>query len=222
MLYFWRGCRGNLKSIAFGSERDSPVLLTHSLLHHKWRGNRRTPKAPGYKIHVVLFSFHVSTLAPFLSNSRSSPKRAIPTLLPQKYSHAQVLTDFRAERLGEVTSAHVINLISKDLEPISFAANYICMALTGLIEVPVACFILWLLVAPEAVAGFALVLLIWIFQTKMKSVLETLRNQTALLTDQRLRIITDIVLSIRVVKMNCWEKSFEEIASARRRWNDVY
>ena len=134
------------------------------------------------------------------------------------YCHTQVLTSFRAGRLGQVTSAHVINLISKDLEPILYSPLYVPMAVAGLIEVPVACVILWLLVAPEAVAGFAFVLLVWIFQTKMKSVLERLRNQTALLTDQRLRIITDIVLGIRVVKMNWWEKTFEAMANANRRY----
>ena len=116
-----------------------------------------------------------------------------------------------------MTSAHVITLISKDLEPIIVVVRFVPLAIGSLIEVPAACVVLWFLVAPEAAVGFVLVLFAWIFKTKMKSLLRTLRSRTAALTDQRLLVIANVALGIRTLKMNCWERTFEEIAGETRR-----
>ena len=111
----------------------------------------------------------------------------------------------------------MINLLSKDLEPINYVVLYVPLAIIGTVEVLVIALILWQMVAVEALSGLSFLLVIWIYQSRMKPLLKKLRQQTTVLTDKRLRTVSDVISGVRMLKSNAWEWLFKDVVGETRR-----
>ena len=122
---------------------------------------------------------------------------------------------------GTLAPGHVINLVSKDQEAILWVARYVPLLITATLEIVMVAVVLWLLVAPEAVAGISCVFLICAIKALTGPILKRLRVKTATLTDRRLSIVSDVICGIRLLKMNAWEWKFEDLVGRIRRYSTV-
>ena len=115
-----------------------------------------------------------------------------------------------------MTSGHVINLISNDIQRFDAAVRFfpnICMAPLAVLT---ACVVLVYLIGWEALVGLALLAVLIIFQSKAAKLISNLRKKVAELADQRIKLLNEIVRNIRAVKMYAWEEHFKvKVGSVR-------
>ena len=123
----------------------------------------------------------------------------------------------RSSVLADVTAGHVINLISKDLQPLRNIANYIPISIVGGFEFIAMGVLLWYFVSWMALTGLFYLVLITLCQSQTATPIANLRQETQSMADRRMAIIKNVITGIRTVKMNSWESLFERIIKELRR-----
>lgn len=103
--------------------------------------------------------------------------------------------------LQRITSGRVTNLISNDANRFDMGYIYACYIYLSPIETVVGIWILYLYINRSAFGALALVLVYIPFQTVMANVLSRLRSASASLTDDRLRLMAEILPAMRVIKV---------------------
>ena len=73
----------------------------------------------------------------------------------------------------------------------------------------------WNLIGWQAASSVLYSLTVIAYQTGMGKYFYRLRLKTSLVTDQRLRLVADVIAGIRVVKINAWELSLRSLISAK-------
>ena len=130
---------------------------------------------------------------------------------------SQVL-QLRQDELAKVSSGHLINLVSKDMQAIPIMVTYVPSLFFSVAEMLLLVPLLWLLAGKETLAGLAFVLFVGLSTViGSKILLAPLRRKTTFFTDKRLGLVEAAISGIRVVKMNAWELLFKDwIGQARR------
>ena len=123
----------------------------------------------------------------------------------------------RSSVLADVNVGHVINLISKDLQPLREVANYIPISIVGCLEFIVMGVLLWYFLSWMALTGMIYLVLITVCQSQTATPIANLRGETQSMADRRMAIIKNVITGIRTVKMNSWECLFERIIKDLRR-----
>ena len=115
----------------------------------------------------------------------------------------------RLDALAAVSAGRVVNLCTNDAErftKISQMAAYLYVA-------PLECaVILWLLyreLGPSTFAGMGALLIVTVVQSLFSKSFGTLRGKTAVVTDARVKATAQVVVGIRVLKMQGWESAFK-------------
>ena len=119
--------------------------------------------------------------------------------------------------LADYATSHVMNLISKDLEPIDKCAYLAPFLLTAPVELLAFSLLLIAMIGWEAIIGIAYMLLCTLLRCGIGRVYRKLRQHTAFFTDQRLRFLSEVFSGIRAIKMNVWERAFERLIKNIRR-----
>jgi ABC-type bacteriocin/lantibiotic exporter with double-glycine peptidase domain len=111
----------------------------------------------------------------------------------------------------------VINLISKDLQPLRRAADFFPIAIVGCLEFIAMGALLWYFISWMALSGILYLVLIGFCQWYTVSPISEFRRETQLKADERNAVIKNVISGIRTVKMNTWESLFERMIQAVRR-----
>ncbi|XP_041354291.1 ATP-binding cassette sub-family C member 4-like [Gigantopelta aegis] len=119
--------------------------------------------------------------------------------------------------LGETTTGQIVNLMSNDVNRFDQAVIFLHFMWVGPLQALAVLIILWHELGPTVLAGFAVLLLLIPVQGWMGKLFSKLRQKTAVFTDDRVRIMNEIISAIRVIKMYCWEKPFGELVRKVRR-----
>ncbi|XP_050391108.1 ATP-binding cassette sub-family C member 4 [Patella vulgata] len=120
------------------------------------------------------------------------------------------------EALGKTTTGHIVNLLSNDVNRFDQAAIFLHFLWVGPLQAIAVLTILWYIMGPSVLAGFTVLLLLVPAQGWMGKLFSRLRLKTAAQTDKRVRIMNEIISGMRVIKMYCWEKPFEELVKKVR------
>ncbi|CAG0895339.1 unnamed protein product [Cyprideis torosa] len=120
--------------------------------------------------------------------------------------------------LGQTTTGQMVNLLSNDVQRFDmsfvFIPHLIAGPLQSLISVGIiGYFVSW----PVSVAGFTALFLIVPLQTYLGKVFSKFRLKTAGKTDERVRLMSEILDGMRIIKMYAWEKPFAEKVDFARR-----
>ncbi|XP_060872288.1 probable multidrug resistance-associated protein lethal(2)03659 isoform X2 [Metopolophium dirhodum] len=119
--------------------------------------------------------------------------------------------------LGVTTVGQVINLISNDINRFDAALHMIHFLWIGPLQTIVATYFLWQEIGMSSLIGIATFLFFIPLQGWMGKKISEIRLQTAKKTDERIRLMNEIISGIQVIKMYSWEKPFGKLIEYARK-----
>ncbi|XP_025080220.1 multidrug resistance-associated protein 4-like isoform X3 [Pomacea canaliculata] len=119
--------------------------------------------------------------------------------------------------LGETTTGQIVNLMSNDVNRFDQAVIFLHFLWIGPLQAIAVLIILWHELGPSVLAGFTVLLLLMPVQGTMGKLFSKLRRKTAIHTDERVKVMNEIIAGMRVIKMYCWEKPFGDLVKKLRR-----
>eukprot|EP00064_Thunnus_orientalis_P009638 superscaffoldBa00001238_g9663 len=122
-----------------------------------------------------------------------------------------------SESMGRTTTGQIVNLLSNDVnrfDEITINLHYLWV---GPLQAMVIIVFLWYEIGTSCLAGVAAVGLMVPVQTWFGKLFGIFRSKTAVLTDNRIRIMNEVVSGIRIIKMYAWEKPFSALVTEVRR-----
>ncbi|XP_050293273.1 probable multidrug resistance-associated protein lethal(2)03659 [Anthonomus grandis grandis] len=119
--------------------------------------------------------------------------------------------------LAETTVGQMVNLISNDVARFERATLHIHSLWMAPLETIIVIVIMYYSVGYTAMIGVLLLLASIPFQIWMGKKTSTFRLATAIRTDERIRLMNEIISGIQVIKMYTWEKPFAKLVEISRR-----
>ncbi|XP_067118442.1 ATP-binding cassette sub-family C member 4-like isoform X1 [Centruroides vittatus] len=119
--------------------------------------------------------------------------------------------------LGKTTVGQMVNLLSNDVNRFDYCIIYLPHLIAGPLQTAIMLLVLWRYLGYATFAGLAILLLYIPFQGGMGKLFSKLRSKTAKLTDERIRLMNEIVAGMRVIKMYTWEFAFANLVDKARR-----
>ncbi|KAJ8918452.1 hypothetical protein NQ315_008149 [Exocentrus adspersus] len=119
--------------------------------------------------------------------------------------------------LAETTIGQMVNLLSNDVSRFNAATQHVNYLWTSPLEAAVVMYLLYINVGVTALAGTFFLLVFIPFQMYMGKKTSQFRLRTAIRTDERVRLMSEIVTGIQVIKMYTWEKPFAKLVELSRR-----
>ncbi|GBP66208.1 Probable multidrug resistance-associated protein lethal(2)03659 [Eumeta japonica] len=125
--------------------------------------------------------------------------------------------DLTTGKASEGLVGHVINLLTTDAQRFDMA----CMFVTDLIRTPIesTCiiYLMYRQIGVASLVGVAFLLLFIPLQAYLGKISSKLRRKTALRTDNRIRLMNEVIQSIEAIKIYAWEEAFGRIIQKARK-----
>ena len=116
----------------------------------------------------------------------------------------------------------LVNHISTDVSRIDFACGFFHMGWTAPIQLIICLVILLINLGPSALAGFAIFVIMIPVQGKFMGLLLRFRRKTMVFTDKRVKLLQELLSSIKVIKFFAWEDPYlariNQVRNAESRW----
>lgn len=119
--------------------------------------------------------------------------------------------------LGDTTAGQVVNLLSNDVSRLDLAIMFVHYLWVGPVETVIVTYLMYREIGVSAFVGVAFLLSFIPLQGWLGKKTSTLRLRTALLTDERVRMMNEIIQGVQVIKMYAWERPFGRMVSLARR-----
>ncbi|CAG5017723.1 unnamed protein product [Parnassius apollo] len=119
--------------------------------------------------------------------------------------------------LGETTVGQVVNLLSNDVNRFDVAIIFLHYLWIGPLATVIVAYFMWLEIGWAAVVGVGFMLAFIPLQAYFGKRTSVLRLKTALRTDERVRLMNEILSGIQVIKMYTWEKPFADLVAKARK-----
>ncbi|XP_053679919.1 ATP-binding cassette sub-family C member 4-like [Anopheles nili] len=119
--------------------------------------------------------------------------------------------------LGDTSPGKVVNLMSNDVNRFDIASYLVCFMWTSPVVMVLAAGILWYEIGWSGVLGLVAIIVITPIQSYTGTLTSRYRLRTALKTDERIRLMDEIIAGIAVIKMYAWEVPFAKLISEARR-----
>ncbi|KAF0384836.1 ABC transporter [Gigaspora margarita] len=126
-------------------------------------------------------------------------------LITTIYRKAMVLSN---KARNSFTIGRITNLISTDTTRLDFFCSYFHLLWSAPLQLSIALALLILNIGPSALAGFGFLVITGPLQGRVMSALASTRSKAAKITDERIKLIQEILQGIRVIKYYAWEDSF--------------
>jgi|TARA_B110001469_G_scaffold110317_1_gene111978 ABC-type multidrug transport system fused ATPase/permease subunit len=125
----------------------------------------------------------------------------------------------RLSGLSDSSTGQITNLMSNDTQFLVMLAPSANMIWAAPIQILAAFTLLGLLLGPSFLAGVLVIFLFVPLQKKLATTLFVLRKQVLTLTDERVKLVNEVIQGIRVVKLYAWEDSLRKKMDTVRRPN---
>ncbi|CAL8092157.1 unnamed protein product [Calicophoron daubneyi] len=119
--------------------------------------------------------------------------------------------------LLSTAAGQIINLLSTDVQRFEYTFLYIHYGWVGIVQAVVIFCLMSRMATVPTVCGMVVVIFFVPMQSVLNKVYAGLKTKVAKTTDQRIRLISDIVNGIRIIKLHAWEEIFSNYISAIRR-----
>ncbi|XP_045469838.1 probable multidrug resistance-associated protein lethal(2)03659 isoform X2 [Harmonia axyridis] len=120
--------------------------------------------------------------------------------------------------LGQTTIGQVVNLLSNDVNRFDVSLIFGHQLWVAPLETIVVSYLLYLEIGVSAFLGIVLLLVFIPMQIYVGRKISIVRLKTALRTDERVRLMSEIINGIQVIKMYAWEKPFAKLIGIARRY----
>ncbi|XP_059486251.1 probable multidrug resistance-associated protein lethal(2)03659 [Neocloeon triangulifer] len=121
------------------------------------------------------------------------------------------------EAMSQTTAGQVVNLLSNDVNRFDVAPMFLHFLWIGPIETILCTGLMYLEMGWSVFIGIAILLATIPLQGLLGKKTSELRAKTAKRTDERVRLMNEIISGIQVIKMYTWEKPFAKLVSVARR-----
>ena len=115
-----------------------------------------------------------------------------------------------------MTTGHVINLISNDVQRLDKALRYFPNIMLAPFAFLAGNAVLFYLVGRPSLIGTSYLLLILVYQFYGTRLAANLRQRVVVLADKRVQMINEIIRGIRTIKVCSWEQYFGNLVSEVR------
>ncbi|XP_041973565.1 ATP-binding cassette subfamily C member 4-like isoform X1 [Aricia agestis] len=120
--------------------------------------------------------------------------------------------------LSKTETGQVINLMSNDVGRFDVACLYLHYIWVMPVVIIFVSYLVWQRIAWAALAGLGVIILqTLLVQTYLSSWLAKLRGKIAKRTDERVKVMSELVNGVQVIKMYAWEKPFEKLVENLRK-----
>ncbi|XP_057653032.1 ATP-binding cassette subfamily C member 4-like isoform X7 [Diorhabda carinulata] len=124
--------------------------------------------------------------------------------------------DFKSLEVAAVD--RVVDLLSNDVNRFDFVINSIHSFWTIPVQILVLTYFVWEQVGFSCLAGVATMIIITLtLQGFVSKLMGKLRSKISQRTDERLKLMTEIISGIQLIKINGWEKRFEALVDCARK-----
>nr|ASU47346.1 ABCC3 [Cnaphalocrocis medinalis] len=119
--------------------------------------------------------------------------------------------------LGDTAAGKVVNILSNDVQRFDLGLMFLHYIWIIPIQLCVVCYLGYMQAGWAAIIGLASLLVIAVpIQGVIGQTLGKVRFATALKTDERIKVMTEVINGIQVIKMYAWEIPFQKVVGERR------
>ncbi|XP_038673881.1 multidrug resistance-associated protein 4 [Scyliorhinus canicula] len=119
--------------------------------------------------------------------------------------------------LAKTTTGQIVNLLSNDVNKFDQVTIFLHFLWVGPLQAIAVVALLWQEIGPSCMAGMAVLLILMPTQTIFGKWFSVLRGKTAVLTDNRIRTMNEVISGMRIIKMYAWEKPFSNLIAQIRK-----
>ncbi|KAK8748976.1 hypothetical protein OTU49_015623, partial [Cherax quadricarinatus] len=116
----------------------------------------------------------------------------------------------------ESTVGEIVNLMSVDAQRFMDLTTYVNMLWSAPLQISIALYFLWDLLGPSVLSGLAVMIVLIPVNGAIANKMKLLQVKQMKNKDQRVKLMTEILNGIKVLKLYAWEPSFEEQVIAVR------
>ncbi|KAK9869834.1 hypothetical protein WA026_003563 [Henosepilachna vigintioctopunctata] len=120
--------------------------------------------------------------------------------------------------LGQTTVGQVVNLLSNDVNRFDVAVMFAHHLWVGPLETLVVLYLLYTKIGESAFVGIIILIIFIPIQMYIGKKISKIRLKVALRTDERVRLMSEIINGIQVIKMYAWELPFAKVIASTRRY----
>lgn len=166
-------------------------------------------------ILILLSTIVIITVHPYVFCTQHTGMKVRVACCHLIYRHSLKLSN---AAIGQTTVGQMVNLLSNDVNRFDVALNYIQYLVIAPLQAIIAVTVLSTMYLGfySTAAGSVLLLLYIPFQSLMGRWFGKLRETTAAKTDERIRLMNEIIPAMRVIKMYTWEDPFANLVELAR------
>ncbi|XP_017000065.2 probable multidrug resistance-associated protein lethal(2)03659 [Drosophila takahashii] len=204
-----------IAALELGTRATVPLLLAGLISEFSEHGNGSSYHAQIYAV-VLIACILASVLLthPYMMGMMHLAMKMRVAVSSAIYRKALRLS---RTSLGDTTTGQVVNLLSNDLNRFDRCLIHFHFLWLGPLELLIAAYFLYQQIGLASFYGISILILYLPLQTYLSRVTSKLRLQTALRTDQRVRMMNEIISGIQVIKMYTWERPFGKLIEQLRR-----
>eukprot|EP00045_Choanoeca_perplexa_P017109 m.242188 g.242188 ORF g.242188 m.242188 type:complete len:1449 (-) comp17453_c0_seq21:1230-5576(-) len=120
------------------------------------------------------------------------------------------------QSFAKVSTGHVVNLVSNDVERFIQGAIPIPFLYIAPIQTAIAAYIAWEQLGPSTMTSIGVYILCVPLNMFLGKVFASLRSRTADVTDERVKVVNEVLGGMRVLKMYGWEEPFRQLVQRIR------
>ncbi len=206
----WELALGMFLNLVYASLGFVPPLLLRAIVSHLDGTDRLETTA--LWVHVALF-----LVAPTLASIAGENSRVIMSRLGTRVKTAIMTRVFNkamrlnARAMSKTSTGTIVNLMSNDAQQIQRFANFCNLLWTSPIQIGVALWLIYREVGNAMWVGFGFMVILFPFTGVVFAIVSKCRRKILKFSDERVKLMSQILNGIRILKFYAWENAFSKL-----------
>lgn len=194
--------------------RISQPLFLGGLIRYYSSNNKNVSEAYFYAGAVILCTaINVIFMHPFVLTTLHMGMKLRVAMCSMIYRKSLRLSK---NALGDTTAGQIVNLLSNDVGRLDLSIIFLHYLWVGPVETVILTYLMYREIGLASIFGVIFLLMFIPLQAYLGKKTSVLRYRTAQRTDERVRLMNEIIQGIQVIKMYAWEKPFGKMIEAAR------